>query len=378
MSMATAMPPTESLPGPRPGGPPPPGGSAPMSTTAAPSAVATPAVLAGGPGALTVDLERQLAHWLARRAHLPRRRGVRLPRRVGVGRARDRTPIRRQLGADRRGAAAPGRAAMEVVRATRADPARLPRRHGRGPAVPPPVRPGRDDARLLRRRGELADEPAASRRRCDPRPRSPAQSIEPVLRPARPARPAGARPTSDKGLGALDPARRHPTLGAGHGNPGRGDQDRAAQPLPADLAVPRDRPPGRAPHRLDRRTARALGEPSPTIRALRAMWQPWTSEIAADVYRLRATPATPRSPRSTTWSATQRTILRWPLGDPHPIGWLRTLLGCALCRHVYGTRTVGRARAGDVTAHPATHAEATTAAAAARSQARMPQIAAAA
>ena len=31
------------------------------------------------------------------------------------------------------------------------------------------------------------------------------------------------------------------------------------------------------------------------------------------------------------------TILRWPIGDPHPIGWLRTALGCEFSRRCFGS-----------------------------------------
>src|SRR5262249_22552602 len=69
--------------------------------------------------------------------------------------------------------------------------------------------------------------------------------------------------------------------------------------------------------------------------ALQAMWQPWASEIAADVYAFVLTGYAAVAALYDV-VADDRSILRWPLGDPHPIGWLRTLLGCAMCRQAYG------------------------------------------
>lgn len=68
---------------------------------------------------------------------------------------------------------------------------------------------------------------------------------------------------------------------------------------------------------------------------LRELWTPWTSEIAADVFAFACTGyASVTALYDVVGDA--RTMLRWPPGDPHPIGWLRTLLGCALCRVSFG------------------------------------------
>ena len=81
--------------------------------------------------------------------------------------------------------------------------------------------------------------------------------------------------------------------------------------------------------------ATGLGQALADDPPLRSMWQPWASEIAADVYAFALTGYASVAALYNV-VADDRTILRWPLGDPHPIGWLRTLLGCAMCRHVYG------------------------------------------
>ena len=68
---------------------------------------------------------------------------------------------------------------------------------------------------------------------------------------------------------------------------------------------------------------------------LQAMWTPWASEIAADVFSFVHTGyASVAALYDVVCDAS--TILRWPVGDPHPIGWLRTALGCEFARICYG------------------------------------------
>ena len=108
--------------------------------------------------------------------------------------------------------------------------------------------------------------------------------------------------------------------------------------------------------------------------ALQSMWQPWASEIAADVYAFALTGYASVAALFDVVDD-ERTILRWPLGDPHPIGWLRTLLGCAMCRHAYGSGPWDRLELAMVTTYPPTRAEATTAPLLLRSRTRMTELA---
>jgi hypothetical protein len=68
---------------------------------------------------------------------------------------------------------------------------------------------------------------------------------------------------------------------------------------------------------------------------LKSMWQAWVSEIAADVYAFLLTGyASVAALYDVVGDA--NTILNWPIGDPHPVGWLRTILGCEFSRNCYG------------------------------------------
>ena len=109
---------------------------------------------------------------------------------------------------------------------------------------------------------------------------------------------------------------------------------------------------------------------------LAQMWTAWSSEIAADVFAFLHTGyASITALYDVVGDA--RTILRWPIGDPHPVGWLRTLLGCALCRQVWGTGPWDDLETAVVTANPLVRAEPTLRSLLERSRVRLPAIAAA-
>lgn len=118
-----------------------------------------------------------------------------------------------------------------------------------------------------------------------------------------------------------------------------------------------------------------LGQALSDDRQLSRMWVPWASEIAADVYAFLLTGYASVSALYDV-VGDNRTLLRWPVGDPHPIGWLRTRLGCALCRHAFGPGPWDRLEQAMLTAHPAGRAEPTTAVLLVRSAERLPQLAA--
>jgi hypothetical protein len=70
---------------------------------------------------------------------------------------------------------------------------------------------------------------------------------------------------------------------------------------------------------------------------LLAMWKPWASEIAADVYAFLLTGYASVAALYDVVSDADA-ILRWPIGDPHPIGWLRTALGCTFSTIAFGPK----------------------------------------
>jgi hypothetical protein len=108
---------------------------------------------------------------------------------------------------------------------------------------------------------------------------------------------------------------------------------------------------------------------------LQSMWTPWASEIAADVFAFLHTGyASVAALYDVVGDA--RTILRWPVGDPHPVGWLRTLLGCEFSRSCFGADGPWNALQNAMEAHfPAARADATLQPLLARSKAAMPRIA---
>lgn len=110
--------------------------------------------------------------------------------------------------------------------------------------------------------------------------------------------------------------------------------------------------------------------------ALRRLWSPWASEIAADVFAFLWTGfASVTALYDVVGDA--RTILRWPLGDPHPVGWLRTRLGCALCRTAYGTGPWDRLERAMMAEHRLERADATLRPLLERSGARLADLSAA-
>ena len=117
--------------------------------------------------------------------------------------------------------------------------------------------------------------------------------------------------------------------------------------------------------------SRALGNDT----ALRTMWTPWASEIAADTYAFLHTGyASVAALYDVVGDA--ETIMRWPLGDPHPVGWTRTLLGCAFAAECFGERGPWQSLAAAmIYRHPVSSAEPTIAPLLARSQQKMRAIA---
>ena len=109
---------------------------------------------------------------------------------------------------------------------------------------------------------------------------------------------------------------------------------------------------------------------------LARMWTPWASEIAADAFAFVHTGFASVSALYDV-VGDRRSILRWPMGDPHPIGWLRTMLGCAWCSRAFGAGPWDQLRRAVIIAHPPSLAGPTLGALVDRSMRAMERIAAA-
>lgn len=109
-------------------------------------------------------------------------------------------------------------------------------------------------------------------------------------------------------------------------------------------------------------------------RPLAEMWSAWASEIAADVFAFAHTGYASVSALYDV-VGDSRTIHRWPLGDPHPIGFLRARLGVQLCRNAWGPGAWDSLDAAVLEMHPMARAGGAVEAVLARSSARLPVIA---
>jgi len=69
---------------------------------------------------------------------------------------------------------------------------------------------------------------------------------------------------------------------------------------------------------------------------LAATWAGWSSEIAADTYAFAHTGYGSVAALHDVVSAESPTVLRFILGDPHPIAYLRVLLGVQMCIRFFG------------------------------------------
>ncbi|EPE96647.1 hypothetical protein [Rhizobium grahamii] len=112
-------------------------------------------------------------------------------------------------------------------------------------------------------------------------------------------------------------------------------------------------------------------------RELQTMWTAWAPEIAADVYAFLHTGYASVAALYDVVGDIN-TILRWPVGDPHPVGWLRTALGCAFSAFCFGTKGPWVSLMGAMRAHhPLERAEPTLQPLLARSMEAIERIAAA-
>lgn len=121
----------------------------------------------------------------------------------------------------------------------------------------------------------------------------------------------------------------------------------------------------------------ALAKALAADRDLAAMWTPWASEIVADVFAFLHTGYASVAALYDVVSDAAA-IMRWPIGDPHPVGWLRTALGCAMAAQCFGAAGPWAALLKAMDAHyPLRLADESARPLFARSREAMPRIAAA-
>lgn len=66
------------------------------------------------------------------------------------------------------------------------------------------------------------------------------------------------------------------------------------------------------------------------------VWASWASEIAADAFAFVHTGFASVAALHDVLAGDVSTVFRYNLGDPHPISYLRVLLGVEMCRYFYG------------------------------------------
>jgi hypothetical protein len=100
---------------------------------------------------------------------------------------------------------------------------------------------------------------------------------------------------------------------------------------------------------LERRLAHASHE-------LAAVWASWTTEIVADVFAFVHTGYGSIAALHDVVAGDQRAVFRFLPGDPHPIAYLRVLLGTELCTRSFGIGPWDELAQAWVAAHPLTDA----------------------
>ncbi len=78
--------------------------------------------------------------------------------------------------------------------------------------------------------------------------------------------------------------------------------------------------------------ARELGPGSPVAEA----WAGWTSEVSADAFAFAHTGFAAVAALHDVLAGEENSVFAFPIGDPHPVPYLRVLLGARMCGRTYG------------------------------------------
>ena len=91
-------------------------------------------------------------------------------------------------------------------------------------------------------------------------------------------------------------------------------------------------------------------------RQLAGNWAGWASEIVADVHAFVHTGFAAVASLHDVLAGDDRMVFRFIPGDPHPLAYLRVLLGVEMCRHAYGAGPWDDLAGAWIEFHPLEHA----------------------
>ena len=107
---------------------------------------------------------------------------------------------------------------------------------------------------------------------------------------------------------------------------------------------------------------------------LAAIWASWTSEITADCFAFVHCGYAAVAALHDVVANEIETVLQFSAGDPHPVSYIRVLLGVAMCRDAYGSGPWDDLAAAWVALHPLTSARPALARLLLRSTERLPAL----
>lgn len=108
---------------------------------------------------------------------------------------------------------------------------------------------------------------------------------------------------------------------------------------------------------------------------LAAIWSSWTSEITADCYAFAHCGFGAVAALHDVVANEIETVMHLAIGDPHPISYIRVLLGVAMCREAFGAGPWDDLAAAWIVIHPLTGARRDAAEVLRRSVPRLPALA---
>lgn len=120
--------------------------------------------------------------------------------------------------------------------------------------------------------------------------------------------------------------------------------------------------------------AQGLPGASGASRELAHVWASWASEIAADAFAFAHTGYASVAALHDVLAGEPAMVFRYTPGDPHPVSYLRVLLGVAMCRYFYGAGPWDALAQAWVSMHPLRLAEAETRALMQDSQAVLDEV----